>query len=172
MENRILAAIVVTCWLRATMAACERSVCHPSTVWCAKIQALSFFRRISYTQRVFLLNNFPLRREVAVPNPESQLSTLAEIAAFMKEAYPALVLSIGKNGDHYAYRIGNIRILRFFQTSPTAALNLKKSLTTRLDHDKTPGKYDQPWSGTSTQLRAIVDEELRQYRMHFQQRHA
>lgn len=107
-----------------------------------------------------------------MPNPESQLSTLAEIAAFMKEAYPALVLSIGKNGDHYAYRIGNIRILRFFQTSPTAALNLKKSLTTRLDHDKTPGKYDQPWSGTSTQLRAIVDEELRQYRMHFQQRHA
>ena len=103
-------------------------------------------------------------------NPESQLSTLAEVAAFMKETYPALTLSIGKNGDHYAYRLGNVRIVRFFQTSSTAALNLKKSLTARLDPDKAPGKHDQPWSGTGAELKTIVDEEMRQYRMHFQQR--
>lgn len=135
-----------------------------------KFRALSFLLRISYTRWVFLLNNFLVSREVAVPDSESQLSTLAEIAAFMKEAYPALALSIGKNGDHYAYRLGNIRIVRFFQTSPTATLNLKKSLTTRLDHDKTPGKYDRPWSGTGTELKAIVDDELRQHRMHFKHR--
>lgn len=99
---------------------------------------------------------------------EPTLATLAEVAAFMKQAYPDLSLSIGKNGDHYAYWFDDIRIVRFFQTSPTATLNLKKSLTTRVDADKTPGKHDRPWSGTGTELKAIVDEELRQYQMHFQ----
>jgi hypothetical protein len=61
--------------------------------------------------------------------PESRLSTLAEVAVFMKAAFPSMTLSIGKNGDQYAYRMDNIRIIRFSQTSSTATLNLKKSLT-------------------------------------------
>jgi hypothetical protein len=61
--------------------------------------------------------------------PESRLSTLAEVTVFMKAAFPSLTLSIGKNGDRYAYRMANIRIIRFSQTTTTATLNLKKSLT-------------------------------------------
>jgi hypothetical protein len=101
-------------------------------------------------------------------NSDSMLSTLAEVAAFMKNAYPDLTLRIGKNGDHYAYRLDNARVVRFSQASPTAPLNLKKSLTARVDSSEPAGEHDQPWSGTGSELKRIVDEELRQYRMHFQ----
>ena len=86
------------------------------------------------------------------------------VCDLVRENYPQLQAKKREDGWTFFYqpRTSRSRIFSVMQSSANAPMRLLKGSTCRLG----PGAKPSPFDGSIEQLRAIVDEEIREYEEH------